>query len=1399
MEVINFRTVIVPEEKYATDDDIAKKFKTYLEQLTFHFEACGLMDVSLSFLKVKKSEEEDTPEIEELIIQVSAKCLLRDQDWVHYCRQLRSEWKNLFYPNPTPILAFYESKSFSSSRKHSHVYTAYKTISFGILPHDGAFHQYSSLESDQSLDSHHVNFYHDSRSVTIKYEAWELVFPYSNIKNVFVNIDSNSHEIFFDLCNPPLIFETEQRYSKYIGNYQIRHRSATITTGPSCWGRRRNNNYLPVGERRALFDVETLGKATVMKLSFTNAIIVEEIVSRIHARCGGKPIHYAYIVTKQKEKPDIPDVNWNHFGSTYMITSIFKRSFTVPSQTSNIHTSLRVLEKFSSQNGDCLEKALTLVLSTLESGKIMNYWHAIERQYYFYLNHKDEMDYMHYIVPEKCRLIRRITVTPTRQLLWPPEIMFGNRVLRKFDPEYAIRVSFRDDDNSRLSFNAANAEPNILEYSIRKPMSTGILIGSRHYEFLAWSNSQIRDHGIWTYARDTEGNTVQHIRSWMGDFSHIHSVPKYMARMGQCFSQTEDAVTVPLDPRHIRTEPDIERGCDLANGGKPYCFSDGIGRISTNLATEVRNALGHDKLCSAFQIRYGGYKGMLVVDPTLKDADIVFRKSMKKFDSPQNQRLEIAKTSAPISLQLNKPFIALLNDLGVRHSTFLRLQENMLRNLTDMLFEEEQAAEFLASKTPSEIFKYKEISRSGIFLTTEPFFRSLLLALHRHHVENIKKRANIIIDPSLGRNMLGVLDETGLLQEGEVFVKYTKDISKGETTHDTVILRGEVLVTKNPCVLPGDVRKFTAVDRAEVTRRLGHIVDCIVFPQNGRRPHPTEMSGSDLDGDEYAVLWFKDLIIHAANHRPGHFPSASIPDKAVITVNDMIECLINYIKNDQVGTIANAHLAHADRDDIFSEICIDIAKKNSYAVDFAKTGVSKSLDQEERPNVFPDFMEKHHKETYKSKKALGKMFRVVKDFESENEYASITYRDVQVDQDLIFPGWEIYREDAVKSRNKFNTLLKTVLRNYGIQHEAEVFSGAFTNLHCRFQERKDKAEIEKIVVRCIKRLAKSMREEFLEEFKECSNINEAYLGMLRKASAWYVVTYRDGDGKFLSFPWTVSDYLANIKVKKVPTQESLFSPIVAKMDQQIKSADSQRWLPNFSESNEWNQYNYLCGDPNIVKSALRVLILWAEDEDIIEKPGGRVEGLMFKSSFIKLFLHVAEVSQYIIKKGKRCDVPKGKLYSPASLCIEFWRFCVKLRFYNKREVLEIIPFQVYKYGTLSKRAVVTYHRFAVLGEFENLYFESGMAHEKMEMKPLNINNKVFPRSPIDENSLKLAAETLVKYSSADNVELREILQTKKVLVSARGSEQSLKTLKTILNEKQDFIAQLFSTGVMPES
>lgn len=42
--------------------------------------------------------------------------------------------------------------------------------------------------------------------------------------------------------------------------------------------------------------------------------------------------------------------------------------------------------------------------------------------------------------------------------------------------------------------------------------------------------------------------------------------------------------------------------------------------------------------------------------------------------------------------------------------------------------------------------------------------------------------------------------------------------------------------------------------------RYVHLYDCIVFPTKGRRPHPDECSGGDLDGDKFFVSWDRRLI-----------------------------------------------------------------------------------------------------------------------------------------------------------------------------------------------------------------------------------------------------------------------------------------------------------------------------------------------------------------------------------------------------------------------------------------------------------------------------------------------------------------------------------------------------------
>jgi hypothetical protein len=109
-----------------------------------------------------------------------------------------------------------------------------------------------------------------------------------------------------------------------------------------------------------------------------------------------------------------------------------------------------------------------------------------------------------------------------------------------------------------------------------------------------------------------------------------------------------------------------------------------------------------------------------------------------------------------------------------------------------------------------------------------------------------EQRCRILIPKS--RLLFGVCDPSskngrpGKIKEGDCFVRITLD-GDGEAR---TLINTEVLVTRNPCLHPGDLQKFRVVDIPE----FSHLVDCIVFPTRGKRPSADLMSGGDLDGDK---------------------------------------------------------------------------------------------------------------------------------------------------------------------------------------------------------------------------------------------------------------------------------------------------------------------------------------------------------------------------------------------------------------------------------------------------------------------------------------------------------------------------------------------------------------------
>jgi RNA-dependent RNA polymerase len=75
--------------------------------------------------------------------------------------------------------------------------------------------------------------------------------------------------------------------------------------------------------------------------------------------------------------------------------------------------------------------------------------------------------------------------------------------------------------------------------------------------------------------------------------------------------------------------------------------------------------------------------------------------------------------------------------------------------------------------------------------------------------------------------MMGCLDETRTLNYGEVFIQ----ASNSANDRGKFVVTGKVVVAKNPCLHPGDVRILKAVYHPA----LDHMVNCVVFPQQGPR------------------------------------------------------------------------------------------------------------------------------------------------------------------------------------------------------------------------------------------------------------------------------------------------------------------------------------------------------------------------------------------------------------------------------------------------------------------------------------------------------------------------------------------------------------------------------------
>ncbi|KAK9686482.1 hypothetical protein K7432_015147 [Basidiobolus ranarum] len=737
--------------------------------------------------------------------------------------------------------------------------------------------------------------------------------------------------------------------------------------------------------------------------------------------------------------------------------------------------------------------------------------------------------------------IRRAQITPSKIYLLPPTLESSNRVLRQFCQyqQYFIRVTFSDEHFEKVGPNRHLYRAVFDDF--KEILTTGFHLGKRHYRFLAFSSTQLREHGCWFFADTPEGVDVESIRSWMGDFSEIHNVAKHTACIGQAFSSTWAAKT--LSKEKVIEIPDITR-----NG---HIYSNGIGKISMSLATDIATHY-HQKITpGAFQIRFGGHKGVLAVAPDddMNGSLINLRPSQKKFNSDHCD-LEIVKIAEFMPAYLNRQFITLLTTMMVSDDMFVHMQEDYLRMLDKIMTDQALALRFLALHYHSSWIgnTLREMIIAGFLRLGDNLTKSLLGLLRAQALRDVQQRARIPV--SLGAQLIGVVDETNTLKENQIFVRYTDP-------QDPSIVRnyvGPALVTRNPYLHPGDIHMVQAVD----CPKLHSLVNCIAFSTSGAESVPSQCGGGDLDGDIYMVIWDKRLFPFQ-NKRSLSRVKQEGPSKEKITTKDTVEFFINYMEVDNLGEIANAHLAWADQSDnsTLSAKCTKLTLLHAESVNFIKTGIPIKLDPSIFPKVWPDFMHKLPRKSYPSSRALGRMHRSDALEHQIWEYSFIDFsEEIHFNEIMMVPGYEEFLVEARQLKHEYDMMIKDVMNQYEIKTEAEVISGYIQDFPPMVNRRKERYILKETLSNVVQAIWRVFRERFNDgtSVAPAHKLDGTALSLKRKASAWYYVTCHPSeillqkdrpvcstDDKRIpsaksihqSFPWIVHDVLRQI-LKDVP-------------------------------------------------------------------------------------------------------------------------------------------------------------------------------------------------------------------------------------------------------------------------
>ena len=302
------------------------------------------------------------------------------------------------------------------------------------------------------------------------------------------------------------------------------------------------------------------------------------------------------------------------------------------------------------------------------------------------------------------------------------------------------------------------------------------------------------------------------------------------------------------------------------------------------------------------------------------------------------------------------------------------------------------------------------------------------------------------------------------------------------------------------------------LEAVDIPELRGH-KNIILFSQMGKRPEADKMSGSDLDGDQFAITWDPRLFLNYTSEPMDYSPPPVNLEYVDITDTTLLRHFINHARNDNLGRIAMLWLDHASiTGDAGCFACLELAKLASIAVDFPKSGIPAVIPKDlilKRSEPRAHWRERQGLPSFHCASAVGQLYdRVVDEMKVQNSQQIKTvamagrYRDnngqilhigdmnqiSKAKEEIYNPvlvkslGWKgdaldiLLLDFADYQRWLYEQQLLELMNQYKVKSEGEVATGCILKYHKLHKRRRHDVSEE------VRRQFRSIRKTFRNEY-----------------------------------------------------------------------------------------------------------------------------------------------------------------------------------------------------------------------------------------------------------------------------------------------------------------------------